>query len=491
MLGFYKVLSRPETWRHNLEQLDHITSYLPNLFHDLFSMLFGMLRGPDAWWGPSVMLTLLIVAVIVCARTGNDWPLVKAFLNLALMAIVVAIVVAPMLGQLDQLFLMVGRAALIWFVPGLVLGSLVPLLRSPSENPGKWAAIAFAAAAILLLLTLARWEARWWLLVVLFAFLLLGALCVLRSKNNSVPLSRVEDFWPLIALSVATVVCGLTLLMQEVASFAGVYQHVHTLSHLNPRMPHIAPAGKEPDHKPLGSPYDLFRFRYEGIVDSPWTRVFRARTTRQSAEKLRSQSRDILERHTIAAKQMNQRLESIRDELKSLPVRFPERMERLAEFQDELLSADADRRNLIWVAEQMIKACDALKEEKLTAAEELEEEFKIERNDRLFEAKGFTQRSSTMPKVWRDEINKLNPAIRNNRDEAINYFSNDKRILQNTRAELQKCREEELAPLEREPVRWFEVAINASVGFWVTAGLLAGWSIFNNRINPRALHSNG
>jgi hypothetical protein len=141
---------------------------------------------------------------------------------------------APLLPGIGGLVLLLVRTGIIWALPGIVLGALVPLLERPADVPRWWSVVAFAAAVVLIVITAARLDGRWWLLVPAAGIVATGWF-VWRTGS-------VEACWPVLAVSVATLVCGLTITVQQVATFSGVLGSLYDLRHLPDRVADVVPA---------------------------------------------------------------------------------------------------------------------------------------------------------------------------------------------------------------------------------------------------------
>jgi 3-methyladenine DNA glycosylase Tag len=132
------------------------------------------------------------------------------------------VVVAPLGADLGNLLLLLAFAALIWSVPGAVLGMSVPYLKRPSRRPRIWGPLALFMGGALALLTWYRLTDSGFYVA---AFLLLFAGWLLLRSG------RIEDYWPLLALCVAMVICGVTSVFQQI-TFIGVFERVHAVNSL-------------------------------------------------------------------------------------------------------------------------------------------------------------------------------------------------------------------------------------------------------------------
>ncbi len=129
-------------------------------------------------------------------------------------------------GPLWTLTKIVALAALLWGVPGALLGGLTPLLRRVATHTRNWAFVGYGAAALLLVATLI--VHAWWALVPAAAALAVGYMF-----QRGAP---VAEYWPFAALCVAAGICGATSIAQH-ATFAGVIAKLHAIDSLRPAPP--------------------------------------------------------------------------------------------------------------------------------------------------------------------------------------------------------------------------------------------------------------
>lgn len=156
-------------------------------------------------WGPIVALVVSIGLAVWSLRTSVKWP-----------AVVIGVVFAiPLLGGAGYLFKLGAAVAMVWALPGIVLGAMIPWLSTPSRYPALWGFVAFIAALILVGLA---WAARQAPLAagVLVSFgLAFGAVAVALFWRGG----AIERYWPILAMSVAVNVFGGTHLMQGIDFF--------------------------------------------------------------------------------------------------------------------------------------------------------------------------------------------------------------------------------------------------------------------------------
>ncbi len=175
------------------------------------------------------------------------WPLVSLAIGIALLvknrwlfAVAVIVFVFPYLEDWKNLLVMLGLVALVFGVPGAVLGGLTPWLKRPASAPAAWGSVAFLVAALLVALTALRLAGPWFLLP---AAMLVATGFLVRSSDKP------EEWWPLLALAVGLFVFGMNSLVVE-ATFRGVFVKFPGL--LRAASPAIAATPGPPDRTPVG-----------------------------------------------------------------------------------------------------------------------------------------------------------------------------------------------------------------------------------------------
>jgi hypothetical protein len=100
-------------------------------------VVFGFL---ELWlWSTAgkIAVVALIATLVIVGRRFGEWrPLGIVLAGCA------AGVVAPLFADIGDVFRLALLAAVVWFVPGLVLGLAAPLLEEPSDRARFWSAIA-------------------------------------------------------------------------------------------------------------------------------------------------------------------------------------------------------------------------------------------------------------------------------------------------------------------------------------------------------------
>ncbi len=154
------------------------------------------------------------------------WPLASLAIGAVLLVknrwlFVVALIVFvfPYLEDWKSLLVMLGLVALVFGVPGAVLGGITPWLKQPANAPAAWGSVAFLVAALLVGLTLLKLTGPWFLLP---AGILVATGFLVRSSD------RPDEWWPLLALAVGLFVFGMNSLVVE-ATFRGVFVKFHDL----------------------------------------------------------------------------------------------------------------------------------------------------------------------------------------------------------------------------------------------------------------------
>ncbi|MDB5357304.1 MAG: hypothetical protein JWN24_3757 [Phycisphaerales bacterium] len=239
-LATHAFIFEHAVWKRHLVELSEgkVQATLVTGFVPLRYAFWAFVRIDDlfhrGWWGPILGVALLVAIGLFVFNTKPN------YLSFLLIAAVVIVIFGPILADLGTLLLIPIFAALVWCVPGVLLGMATPLLRRPSELQREWGLLALVAAIILVIVTWSRFP-YWYLLP---ALLLVIAAAYFRRG------AAVEDYWPVVALSVGIIISGVVWIAQK-ATFAGVLGAVHKLNSL----PVYLPSAKPPEPFPrLQSP---------------------------------------------------------------------------------------------------------------------------------------------------------------------------------------------------------------------------------------------
>jgi len=255
VMAFQMVFAAPAEWERQYNVLGASAANLnlaglPLVFYE--GGLLAVLGLTQLWlWsaaGKLIDVALVALVTFIAVRFKEPRPLV-----IVLVGFVIGIV-APLSRDIGDVFLLALLAAIVWFVPGLVLGLAAPLLDRPSERANSWSAISAALGIVVAALTAFRWHDRgsqnYVLLVLALVFF---AVAVLLTRFRDI-----DDFWPALALCLATIATGLTfVLVTYAASFHSVLAEV---SKINALPPSIAPTAEA----------DRFKQDLE-MLDSSWS----------------------------------------------------------------------------------------------------------------------------------------------------------------------------------------------------------------------------
>lgn len=229
---------------HNiwLSQNRDITAWLPKLIVFCVMLPFGtlvMAAQENIWLFMTIFLAMLTFAASYPAWRKKSPVLRKPALRIILGILWIICVVYTLgpfgialfhvaaqlahLGPLTTLFHIVEVAAVIWAIPGALLGGLTPLLRRVAAHTRNWAFVGYGSAALLVVATLLAHA--WWPLIPAVAALAVG---YLFQRGSSV-----YEYWPFAALCVAAGVCGATSITQHI-TFAGEVAELHSIDILQP-----------------------------------------------------------------------------------------------------------------------------------------------------------------------------------------------------------------------------------------------------------------
>ena len=197
----------------------------------------GVYDPPATWYGAALRLAArisaawvlvpplglavggaLVAAVVVGLRWKRWWPL------LVLAALLLPGIAAPLLRDARDLLRLPFMAAVVWIAPAAVLGLAAPLLERPAERSRWWSSIAAALGISVALITLLRLHDARYLLLTLGLF---GVAALLAPRGS------VEEFWPALALCLAILVTGLSVVVVHLtASFHEVLAGVSRVNAL-------------------------------------------------------------------------------------------------------------------------------------------------------------------------------------------------------------------------------------------------------------------
>lgn len=457
--GLYLLLFDPTTWLANLGALQQWADLSTNWIGTLLAWSFTALEQAVTWLGPGSWFSLLVV---VAAAALVVWlvRLEATMLAWILGSALAAALIAPLLLHLDELLGMLVRASLVWFVPGLVLGALAPLLRETSDHhrPRVWGHVAFASAAVLFVITALRFTTQWWLLgpaVLLFAL----GVAVRRAP-------RVDDFWLPMALAMGVLVCGATLGVQSAASFVGVYDGMHGLTTL--------PSAIRRQDKAHGDTEALRKFLEQqraarmpaGTGGVPLPRSNESLAAR--LERLRTAHRQLEE--------LRQEHAAHRYEPPAWTLATPAPAESAA-------ATDDGKTRLVDTVAQAIGTLREVREEEVrhAAANRVLEDMR----KRLVAIEPPAIELSIRPpaaeeRASRQEFARLHGEATAMQNELTTALDRELARMNQAAASLGTHREVRAAaerPLREMIVRWLELALAGSVGYWTAISLLVGWAM--------------
>lgn len=503
--GLHMFFFAHARWTTNLKNLESHLVDSGNFFVVLGRLGLKCLKTIDGlweagWWGPVLVGIIVAAIVITCIRKKFYLPLFVLGWS------PVAIILLPLLAGLDKVFTMLVLAALIWGLPGIVLGAFVPLLRQPSQTPRLWAPIAFVAAAILICLTLLR-LLQWWFL---FPSALLLATGFLLEGGR-----RVEEYWPLVALSIATIVCGMTALWQQ-ATFSGVFERIHLVlgapADIQKKPAPYSPLAGMPSEfsaRTLNSLRSLGSLNLPNSPQSPrpWlsqdlATLFPPKTAPRPSPRITLLTPEM--RETLQQYEEERALQDLHEKAVQYTKQMEEQIRTIEESQkiasdrttSQLCQLDGKRQDLSALSlhekPQETKALLASYGQILNA-------IKIERAN-------IESSTAECQKTWTklaEEFNDTAPRLLPETDLNLQYAAARERCatardkLTKTLADADdavKKREAEVhaivedlhqqeieadRKLQTLATQGFEMIVTGSLGFWVTVGLLAAWKVWN------------
>ena len=205
VLEYVWIVEAPGEWRQHLQGAAEAVSapgwtwliWLPIQAIRLLDGAFGVFGRV----GPLFTLVTLVAVLVFCAWRRA----VRTFV--VVLAAVVLVYVYPVLAESARALRLAGLMAYVWAVPGVLLGALTPWLKRPAGYPKLWGVVAFGAAGILVIGSVAIP----WFIAPAVAF---GAVGFWFQRGV-----RVEQYWAVLALSVATNIFGATHLVTRADFF--------------------------------------------------------------------------------------------------------------------------------------------------------------------------------------------------------------------------------------------------------------------------------
>lgn len=466
------ILAEPGRWRAHLRGAAQAVAasggvawlvWLPLQAIQLLDGVFGVFGRV----GPLLTLATLVAVLIVCARQRAG----RTFF-----VILVGVLIAygyPVLAKSGRALVLAGLMAYVWAVPGILLGALTPWLKRPAGYPKLWGVVAFGAAAILVVGSLAIP----WFIVPAVVFAAVGFWF-----RRGV---QVEQYWAVLALSVATNVFGATHLVTRADFF------------------HIQRDSFELTKVPLQA------FAYQAVTLDPKLQEA-IRRSPFSEEFLRGLNSPSLQSPFLPPGSSTP-LFRFRDLLSTTPV-SPE-IQLAADLEAVRAERDRTAKVAAGLAERVkdlaameTRAAQEQKEIGGLKALEYQEHHKRLRALAAWTGEAITRRESLVTEATTtlDAEGKRHAAtaaalsrIETLRDEQLRLQSERQQLLATARqmkergeplrtslVALKDAVERQAADLHNMALRAFEVALTASSGFWITLGLLASWSIRRPRTAP-------
>jgi hypothetical protein len=466
----------PAWWRHSAQWLLDLTVALPPLRALLGFTLSAV--GYLAYYGHVVGLVLGLSLLIVlgwgAATTAGERLWGVPFL--AAGAVLLIPLVLNLLLTGDSLWNLVhlcGLAMFIWGVPAVLLGVLAPFLRQPATKPWLWGLLAFGAAVVLATAViigtrgggLTRLEAG--VVVGLAVFFVVTGALLWRGP-------WVTEFWPVLGLSMATLVWAGTSVAQTIDLF-----HWQRVAYALISVP--LSSGMTPGSATIRLP-------------APWRgldpdRAFGASSTRELLGLCEPLGRELdarIERVRAGAGVADRNRESLRVEVTSL-------------------RGTAD--SILTLAEEKAKEGEKAKQGMAAVREALEHQRAlvgaaskngtaladdIDKLDAQLKA-GLAERVPTsLREDCRPILAPRQAALHQELAQRALAYGRVLEQLRPMRQELQQARErlmvvalETEGKLEKIRIRLaqqLELAITASFGFWTTVGMLAMWRLLDRGV---------
>ncbi len=471
---YFWILREPEKWHQHLEGAAQRAADPGGWSWLVWPVIQGiqLLDGAFSVFGRFGPLLTLLTFVVLLVITG------KRRASRTFFVIVVALVIVygtPLVAEAGRALRLAGLMAYVWAVPGALLGALTPWLKRPSGYPRLWGVVAFGAAGILVVASLAI---HWFFAAPAVAFATVG-----YWFSQGV---QVEQYWAALALCVATNVFGATHLVNR-ADFFHIQRDSFEVTQaslngfavrpkISPQLEAVLRKALDPGQFVVPDP-SIFQSPLfapgSGIGSSylnQWEQLITPPETWMSKdlEALRADRKRVAEADAACTRQLEE-LRVMRDrvELDKLEIpklrtlEYHERHKALKELATRATAAIA--RNLEILA---------------GTVKTLDEEGKRSMPGRAMYPAGLGLTPAALAMV-QDVLTErgLAQSDRQKLIERLRQVKTRDEQLGEPLSQLKKAVEDEAARLHSMVLRAFEVSLTASSGFWVTLGLLASWSI--------------
>jgi hypothetical protein len=183
-------------------------------------------------YSPLIVVGVVIACAAAAAAYLKTWQpltITASVVGAVWIVFMLLVFLAPLFNSEDgfgRVYVAMIMTAVIWAIPGLIIGSLVPLLRRLAEVPRWfWPSIALSIAALLAGLTIIRLNldanvgALLWLIVPCLALLLWAWFASYRGVNA-------DRDWLFLAVLCGTLTCCATGTLQQVTTL-GVMSSMH------------------------------------------------------------------------------------------------------------------------------------------------------------------------------------------------------------------------------------------------------------------------
>jgi hypothetical protein len=413
-------------------------------------------------------LAVLVALLVVCAR-------LQAVRTLLVILATIAVVYGYPFAADSRVLRLAGLMAYLWAVPGLLLGALTPWLKRPSGNPRLWGVVAFAASVILVVAS----SVFPWLLALAA---ILGAFAF--SFRQSL---KVEQYWVVLALSVATNVSGVTHLFAR-ADFFNIQKDSLELTNVPlqvfARRPAVDPAvlakylKQDEALTRLQAEPGLWgsRFPPPGSVDLSRAYLGRSpsRLGSTPSEILVADDLDALQAELERTTKLEAAFAERRQELMAMKAAAEGKQEEIAKAQTRVYHEH--HKGLKELAAWTTTTLERHK--KLDG--EITDALKAERGRETLGRASYPGELSAAAFKKLQTLRQQQPALQAERQKLLATLEQVQKQGQEAGAALQQLNagvERAVVELQRVKLWAFEVALTGSSGFWITLGLLASWSI--------------
>lgn len=424
------------------------------------------LLGTYSRWIPLLIVVGLGVAVVWSHRTQRlKSRRILSVISLWLLVGCAVTIFAPLLNQASlALPWVMAIAAVVWLLPASVLGASVPIIKKSANSPKHWGFVSFAAAVVLLTITLLRTADQWNWFLGITCVIVIGTGFWFRRGSS------LAEYWPLAAVSIAILVSGANVLLS--ATFRGAFVAFHSADNMSLAVPDPA---RRPELDEAIS--ELERLNERNMPNGPWS----SNSSDEPALKLfRHSATEILASADKRRKSIQQ-YKSPDNSLAKLDDWLKGARTRKEALDEGILKERWEHVDKLW-REAAGNLCDSD-----TLLQQIDSSVGSIKSERQIDAD--TETSPTPSDQDKAVLAHALEELRLAEDKHMRKLARLKQSIEDRKAEIIKIRdvppeadkthiehvpwlEAKLQVTQNSVARMLELCITGAYGFWVTAGLL-------------------